>query len=360
MKTRTQRGFTLIELLVVIAIIGVLIALLLPAVQSAREAARRAQCTNNLKQIGIALHNYESTTQSLPIGDLRNATTGYGQAMSPGSPCGQNIWVSWMTFILPYVEQGSQSAAYNFDVAATWFKNRTARTSAVSSFICPSDSLADDVMDGWFTTYQTSYAGMAGLTDSSLYTWSGTTNADRCNAIQTEGPFGRNYSYKFSHIRDGLSNTILIGETSRFINEPAGSHFNFGASGGAWGGPVWGGTRAWDGDVRITGLAYAVPRINAGPVIQTTAQPPYSGGVAYACMRSGGPIASRATSWANTPAPYGCTEMGQWGFRSQHPGGANFLFGDGSVRFLKETINMPTYRALSTRKGGEVTSADQL
>ncbi|WP_152053334.1 DUF1559 domain-containing protein [Tautonia marina] len=358
MTTRPSRtrGFTLIELLVVIAIIGVLIALLLPAVQSAREAARRAQCTNNMKQLGIALHNYESATGSLPIGDFRNAPTGYGQAMNPGNPCAENIWVSWMTFILPYMEQGAQTSAYNFEVAATWFKNETATLSRVSSYVCPSDDEHEDVSASWFTTYQTSYAAVAGMTESTWYSWGGTTNADRCNAIESEGPFGRNFAYKFADIRDGLSNTIFIGETSRFRNEPGGSHFNFGASGGAWNGPPWGAT-AWPGDVRITAVAYTVPRINAKAL--TGAGPaPYN--TPTSCLTSAGPIASRPTSWANTPAPFGCTEMGQFGFRSNHPGGANFLFGDGSVRFLKESIDMATYRALSTRRLGEVVSADQL
>jgi prepilin-type N-terminal cleavage/methylation domain-containing protein/prepilin-type processing-associated H-X9-DG protein len=351
---RFRRGFTLIELLVVITIIAVLIALLLPAVQAAREAARRAQCTNNLKQIGLALSNYESGLGIFPIGDYRN---------SPNAPggCNTSIYFSWMIFIMPQMEQTAGLNSCNFNLTGLYFANTTAIRYKIAAYVCPSDGEADQAAANTFWTFQTSYAAVTGATEIELYTWTPPTNADRCNAIDSEGMFGRNIAYRMSEMIDGSSNTLLVGETSRFINEPRPSPFNFGGSGGVWKGPPWDPTtgvalQAW-GDARLAALAYVVPRINAGALSTTSPKPaPYD--TPISCLQAGGPIYTRAPNWANAPAPYGCVEMGQFGFRSQHPGGANFLFGDGSVRFLKQTINMATYRALGTRAMGEVVGAD--
>ncbi len=346
------RGFTLIELLVVIAIIAVLIALLLPAVQAAREAARRVQCVNNMKQIGLGIHNYESSLGILPMGNYKNSpnASAFGT-----NGCSVNVYFSWMMFIEPYLEQGNASNACNFSLTGPAFANDTAVRFQVASYICPSDSRAEQIPLTFFYTFQTSYAGSVGLTENTIYTWTPPTNADRCNAIDSEGIFGRNIAYPLASITDGTSNTMMVGETSRFINEPGGSHFNFGGAVGAWNGPPWTGTAAW-GDARITAIAYTVPRINAPGLSASNPIPGYTSPIS--CLTTNGPILANAKNWANSPAPYGCTEMGQFGFRSQHPGGANFLFADGSVKFLKASIAMPTYRSLSTRAMGEVISAD--
>src|SRR5262249_8544427 len=133
---------------------------------------------------------------------------------------------------------------------------------------------------------------------------------------------------------------------SRFLNEPPGSPFNFANFVGSFDGPDWTGAVAWSGDTRVSGVAYAVPKINSKAVTSNVT----------GCMNGnpfGTPQAGNPVGWLNT-----CPNLGQFGSRSRHPGGANFLFGDGSVRFLKETINLPTYRALATRALGEVVSAD--
>jgi prepilin-type processing-associated H-X9-DG protein len=192
---------------------------------------------------------------------------------------------------------------------------------------------------------------MAGLTEIMLYFWgSGTSvpNADRCGAIDSEGIFGTNIAYKPNTVIDGTGNTIFVGEQSRFLNEPPNSTFNFGNISGAFAGPDWTGKVTWSGDVRETAIAYAVPKINSKAVTSNVT----------ACM-NGNPFGSTSVSFGN---PVGwlntCPNLGQFSFRSRHPGGANFLFGDGSVRFLKESINLTTYHSLATRAMGEIVSAD--
>ncbi|MBX6313870.1 MAG: DUF1559 domain-containing protein [Isosphaeraceae bacterium] len=345
-----RRGFTLIELLVVIAIIGVLIALLLPAVQAAREAARRAQCLNNLKQIGLAIHNYESVNGSLPMGHL-----GKVRNCPFGDPCDSlNCFYghTWISYILPFLEGGAQYNSVNFHLTYRYRAQITAYSNKVATLICPSDSPAETLPAGYVSTFQTSYAGVRGVTENFYYSWGSSAsapNADRCGAIDSEGLFGTNIAYRFAEVIDGLSATLMVGEVSRFKDEPSGSNFNFGNIGGAWVGPPWTGSPAWPGDIRISSGAFLVPRINAPPV--------KNGGPS--CLVSTGPFylptLGNPPGWVTSAE---CLNLGQFGFRSLHPGGANFLFADGSVKFLKESINMSTYRALGTRALAEVISTD--
>jgi prepilin-type N-terminal cleavage/methylation domain-containing protein/prepilin-type processing-associated H-X9-DG protein len=328
-----QRGFTLIELLVVIAIIAVLIALLLPAVQAAREAARRAQCVNNLKQIGLAIANYESSTGSYPTGCINTATN---------EQCSGNRNANAFEFIMPYLEGGNQYASINYN----WFQfvynapvNSTAFAAKVATYICPSD-LPSFPLDPtkFIATPQTSYAMVAGNTEIILYRYNPGTNDAYCNAITPDGPFGRQFTYGVQNITDGTSNTVFWGETSRFKNEPANystvsSFFNTWVTAGGFWNPGDIGT-----SILIQGMAYTVPQINAPA--QTTS-----------------PI-----SWLTNPLNWWTQPQsqtyGELGFHSFHAGGANFLFGDGSVKFLKQTINPNTYMGLGTRAGGEVISSD--
>jgi prepilin-type processing-associated H-X9-DG protein len=332
-------------LLVVIAIIGVLIALLLPAVQAAREAARRSQCSNNLKQIGLGVHNYISSVGTLPIGNMTQSRL-YDN-------CGTYWGHTWAAMILPYMEGGNTYNAANFGLAYNYRAQFTAYRTRVSVYICPDDTQSTDLtQSGFIATLQSSYQGMRGMTENLYYSWgtsAGAPNADRCGVIDSEGVFGANIAFGIQDITDGTSNTLMAGEATRFINEPQNSTFGFINVGGAWNGPDWTSTVIWPGDIRVTSGTYSVPKINAPPVI--------SGGPA--CLTSTGPFAF--TTYGNPPGWVNSTQcyvLGQFGFRSRHPGGANFLLSDGSVRFLKETINIFTYRALSTRNLGEVLSAD--
>jgi len=342
------RGFTLIELLVVIAIIGVLIALLLPAVQAAREAARRAQCTNNLKQIGLALHNYESSNGSFPPGC-------FGTSVRDRNPCTANVSHTWADMILPFLEQGSTYNAINFQVptynggtasigtTGNWgYLQATAYTNRVDAFICPSDLNLSErrtvatVMGGLNPYSQTSYTAVSGTVECLWYGYWGVGGVNppplaNCEAIEPNGVFGKNYTYKIADILDGTSSTMFVGETSHFKNEPV-SVFSFWNRAGAFIGNI-------GSDIRVMGWAYAVPKINA-PATGLS------------------PNISDPFNWWNLQVYPSSQNEGELGFRSFHPGGANFVFGDGSVKFIKQTINLQNYQALSTRAQGEVLSSD--
>ena len=339
-------GFTLIELLVVIAIIAVLISLLLPAVQSAREAARRAQCINNLKQLGIALYNYHDANGVFPI-----ASQQFG---SWDTTC--NYWPaghSMFTAILPYVEQSPIFNAVNFTFVANADSGSpeygvlpgraqvTALQTLIATFVCPSEPSEMTYRSKDFPTSQTSYSAVLGYKDSARW-WFGCPTQ-----IPPDGVFGLSYSARLSAITDGTSNTMFVGEASRFRNE-VNAWYNSWSSALEWQSSI-------NGVNRFAAFATTAPKLNANLQIpDPTATFTVTGDV---------------DSWIYDPDPtINAINAGQFGFRSQHPGGANFLFGDGSVRFLKETIDMGSpryadrnpgvYRKLSTKDGGEVISAD--
>jgi len=335
--SRPRRGFTLIELLVVIAIIAVLIALLLPAVQAAREAARRSQCVNNLKQLGLAISNYESSIGSLPIGTFGTHTSDTDQG-----PCSSFRAYNVFEYILPYMEQAPIYNSINFSTQYGYKSefNVTAFSNIITSYLCPSDLPNTPNAPGFVPTPQGSYAMVVGVTESmSFYTSKTDPN---CGSITPDGVFGNNWNYLLRDVTDGLSNTAFFGEASRFRNEPSSyvspwTYTGLRTSTIPASAPV---------DIRPLGYAYVVPQINAQA--QSYAAIP--------AVYNPQTVADLQNWWQ---MPLAAT-YGQYGFRSQHPGGANFVFGDGSVRFLKQTINPVTYRAVGTRAGGEVISSDQL
>jgi len=334
----SRRGFTLIELLVVIAIIGVLIALLLPAVQAAREAARRSQCVNNLKQIGLGLHNYHDIQGSFPMG--------WSVYSNFDTTCvlpthNHTLFAS----ILPQMEQSTVWNAVNFSFPAgsnsggTFMGvipgpvQATAYQTKINSYICPSDSRSTPTpvnpAGAAYNPYsQSSYAGNAGTWDIFRW-WLGCPTF-----IDPNGPFGQATVTKIADMRDGSSNTILVGETSRYKNDPD-TAFNQWTRGARFGSSLGSGV------TRFQGLAFSVAKLNAAPLVPD--DPGTSNGF---------------TSVYNDLYRPNVILSGQWGFRSQHPGGANMLFGDGSVKFLKETINITTLNAIGTGIGGETVSAD--
>ena len=340
--SKCRPAFTLIELLVVIAIIAVLIALLLPAVQAAREAARRSQCVNNLKQMGVALQNYHDAIGVFPPAALMYApydigtncaSTGNGMSRSHGL----------FTYILPYVEQGNLYNAVNFSFSAGSVSGSlqfgvlpgavqfTAFSTVVNTYVCPSDSRlqpSNTVPYDQGTAYTPgSYASNVGTLD--------TVHGNVCpRYTESDGAFSRDYVYTTAAITDGTSNTLFLGEASRFLNDPE-IYFNY------WNRVAWvNSVVGLAGTSRAQGFATTAPRLNAGLLIPDP------------------PTASPSTAWLIPGTPGYAGEAGQFGFRSQHPGGANFLLGDGSVRFLKNAINLSVYRGLSTRAGGETLSAD--
>ncbi len=306
---------------------------MLPAVQAAREAARRASCVNNLKQIGLAMANYESSNGSLPIGIL-------GSAMTDNPSCGTSSYganhmtVDAFALILPYLEATAQYNAINFNVSSFYGRNTTGYNAKVAAYLCPSDlpSTPNDVSKGLIPTTQGSYALNIGVSEVIFYGYYGAVQPG-CEAISFgDGPFNKNYTYKFADVTDGLSNTILVGEMSRYKNEPS-SPFQMWNIAGVFTGNL--------GEYRPNAFGYVVPQINAP--LQT--YDPTTSVITGSTLQT----------WYNNP---GALQFGNFGFRSLHPGGANFVFGDGSVKFLKQTINPPTYRALGTRAYGEIISAD--
>ncbi len=229
---RPLHGFTLVELLVVIAIIGVLIALLLPAVQSAREAARRMQCSNNLKQIGLALHNYENAFRCLPPGCIARETTRYNPWTDAGETSGAGLHgTSWMLQILPFLEQAHIYA--NWNVATNVLGNADLAQSDIAAFYCPSRRSGlrsqDQVrmIDQNWTGGGTDYGGCAGggnfLYNTPPHEWIATDVQSRAEywwQPARQGIFRPNRSSRFRDISDGTSSTIMIGELQRLSNPP--------------------------------------------------------------------------------------------------------------------------------------------
>ncbi len=346
-----RRGFTLIELLVVIAIIAVLIALLLPAVQAAREAARRAQCTNNLKQIGLAVHNYLSSAQVLPFGKGAN----YTYAATPPVP----IYARWSAHsqLLAYIEQGNLYNSINFslspetpgmggDVAfmiAYTNNNRdnaSASRTQVAAFLCPSD--ATPTVDSW--PGGNNYLG-------NMQTWACDLGDNNPSAVSVgelpQGVFYYQSSVRIAGITDGTSNTAFFSEKIR-------------------------GSGQRDGDARSDSMITAASTsLDAAYLTckstnpQTATRLTHFQGASWVM----GEMCCTEYNHVSTPNTGTCAGLG---FQpntmanmpmvvppsSQHPGGVNSLFGDGSVRFIKNGVSLQTWRALGTRNGGEPISSD--
>ncbi len=339
---RKRPGFTLIELLVVIAIIGVLIGLLLPAVQAAREAARRAQCTNNLKQLGLAMMNYESSNGSLPPQQVLQIT---GGTVTWKSQWGVSSRVA------PFLEQSSLYNAINYTQPTSSLMNSTAARQTIATFNCPSEIHSDP-----FTS--TSAAGVVSTYGISNYPWNvGDWYTFMAGGPQNRGAFQANASRPLAAFTDGLSQSLLSAEVKAYTQAyhdcpsvvPAAlaiplaspdlaSALNVltAAATGCGRAPAQGHTRWVNGNSFYDGFTTALPPNTKAP----NGNPPVDTDFTSEDEDDGGPTFSIVTA------------------RSFHPGGVNGLFGDGSVRFFKNSINLQAWRALGTINGNEVVSAD--
>ena len=319
---RRSKAFTLIELLVVIAIIAVLIALLLPAVQQAREAARRTQCKNNFKQLGLALHNYHDTFSVFP----------YASANGPYSTPANVKNHSGYVLLLPYLDQSPLYNTVNFslpmgdNLGATWgpvsgavltpgptpASNSAVGSNKIAAFLCPSDSGKQSIIgDGNYgcavgvLAYMTTYGFSSTMPNANVY-WSS-------EGQYTRGMFGENSNTSMRDISDGTSNTVAMAETTLNVAD--------------------GHTPAWS------------CRAYAGSAID------------FATLSSG---ARKINDWgccAWTTPPYATNQVGQlgeWGSPgSMHTGGMQVLLGDGSVRFISENLDGTTRRRLGLIADGE-------
>lgn len=358
-KRIRSRGFTLIELLVVIAIIGVLIALLLPAVQQAREAARRAQCRNNLKQIGLAMHNYADAFMCFPPGGTLDLPVGWTS--------GQFRWRKWNAhaMLLPYFDAQNRFDLLNYDLVPETAVNSTVSSQPMNVFLCPSDpnnrigevgniTTPDDSADlpETVTFYGLNYATNRG----DWYTWGSAGTAS--SPVRNSGPFGINSRTRVAEVVDGLSKTMFFGEvkTNQLFRRDCNFQLNaqtnpppsansdtfqeytascqLRTAHSQW----------FDGSVRQSGFttAWTPNRVTRG-VGNGSGGTPLTGDVDWMNYREER-ARDRGPVWAAFTS------------RSFHSGGVNVLMGDGSVQSVDDSIDGMIYRGMGTIAGGETTS----
>lgn len=304
---KRQRGFTLVELLVVIAIIGILVGLLLPAVQAAREAARRMSCSNNVKQLSLAMHNYESTHKKLPFGWNTHGTL-------------------WSAMILPFMEQANLYSTLEFSEARNWATNNTPNERAcgtlIPAFRCPSmpieehmnyNSIANRVP----VSYRANGGDEVTSDDESTIPIPGTKSFER---LDLNGLFYACSAIKFGDITDGLSNTVAVGESHtdpRFVKDGQGMDF------------------------------WAVGSNQIDPCRCTGS----NNGTEYS--EAAGSFYMMMNLRIRDPGAHG--RLMELAFGSYHVGGAHFGLADGSVQYISENIDMEVYRNLGARNDGNVT-----
>ena len=334
-SARHRRGFTLVELLVVIAVIGILLGLLLPAVQAVREAARRTACKNNIRQLGLALHNYEAAFERFPMGYAYISGSDYaaktGYSVASGYDEANHLGHSWGTYVLPFLEQQNLYDQIKLNLPGFDPANLVPREFSLPIFLCPTDAwshenfvVRDDTVSPIEQYAAASYCANWGPAQGVADTPGDPSDDVNLDATpdQSRGPFYRNSRIRFADVRDGVSQTLAIGERTNgpiydFNGQPIGTppHPNF--------------ETTWFAAIRDIG----VPDDDHGHMVLFDAE--------Y------GPNQARGSG---TGADRGIS--------APHSGLAQFAFLDGSVHTLSASIDLGVYRALASIRGREVIGDD--
>ena len=328
MMRRKQQGFTLVELLVVIAIIGVLVALLLPAVQAAREAARRMQCSNNIKQIGLAMHNYSSAARAFPFGG-RSSPDG---APFPCPACGGgwNCDFTWLPYIGPFIEEQAWYDGFDFKVCLSHANNYKSRITKLPKFVCPSG-------DGFglvdFTHAQA--ATWARVRTNYVVNWGNTGFGQLSIGSSPPAPFlGAPFTFRkgvsLKDLTDGTAHTLCVSEALA---------------------PVI--SNKYDGPIGETSLNEGGQSFDAVSTPNSSV-PDRAFRACPGTLGDGGTLCEKDPASASFPNPTNNGNQQHYSARSRHPGGVHAAMCDGSVHFFSDEIDLKVWRSLSTSKGGEV------
>ncbi len=310
-RTNNCRAFTLVELLVVIAIIGVLVALMLPAIQAARESARKTQCANNLKQIGLGMHAYLLNYKAFP--------PGYVSKVLPDHDDGGPGW-SWGAMIMPFIEESALAEQINFSASVHHADADAVRLKTLALFACPSDGMFEPIIDIPSKSSTRIICQMA----AANYVGSAGTVRPTCKICRDnfDGVFGRNRAIKPKELQDGLSKTLAIGERASYWSRPA----------------IWG----------------VVPN---SKILDNQKPGLYAAGPAYVL---GTTFHDGFNIETSTEMDHGTMGTFAESFGSQHPGGAFFMFCDAGVRFVWDDADPAIMNALSTRDGNPQSGVERI
>lgn len=316
MRRRPLHGFTLVELLVVITIIGILISLLLPAVQAAREAARKMQCSNNIKQISLGMLNYESQHKCFPPGHLETGTNGSSYRHQ----------FSFAAFLLPFIEQQNIYNLINWKLGSSDTANKTAGAIWINTFICPTDPIEKGyVADGYAPT---NYLANQGIKCECRLNCA---DSNTCTGV-----FGHNTFMRVCDIKDGLSNTLCVSETLKGDGDTSSLDDNY---------------------IYNTSGSFTADDIDACQSVapgQSNRACRWIDGKTYYNMFN----ASRAPNDPRVDCLASSNGCSNFAARSAHPGGVNASLMDGSVHYLTDSISVTIMQALGTKAAGETVATD--